>query len=212
MDLRPYRWHTGAELRRVDPDEEIEPLFRDIGTDALLLFLRGELRRLAGPMTPLTYTRTCRWQEPYVDHEQTGRLVFLKPHALDPWHSGVEHVLVASASVQLDASTYGYVPGHVSLSDAAQRLAGARTREELREALGGALYDERLEHDQHALVALHAERDASERLLRPLREKLQRGEPDARALLHAMGVSEAVLCQAYHHVPREERARILELS
>ena len=212
MDLRRYRWHTGAELRRVDPDQALEPLFRDIGTDALLLFLRGELRRLAGPMTPLTYTRTWRWQEPYVDYEQTGRLVFLRPHALEPWHSGVEHVYVAPASTRVSDDAFGYVPGDVSLREHAERLSDVRTRPELREALGGSLYDERLEHDRARLVSLHAEREESERRLRPLREALQRGEPEAREKLERLGIQESELCQAFHHVSREARARILELA
>lgn len=210
-DLRRYRWHTGAELRRVDPDEPLEPLFRDVGTDALLLFLRGELKRLAGPMTPLTYTRTWRWEEPYVDHEHTGRLAFLDPHALDPWHSGVDHVYVAPASVRVDEGRFGYVPGDRSLQDTAELLEGVRTRDELREALGGSLYDERLAHDRDRLVTLHAERDESERRLRPLREALQRGDHSARAQLERLGIDESVLCQAYHHVSREARARISEL-
>jgi len=212
MDLRRYRWHTGAELRRVDPDEPLEPLFRDVGTDALLLFLRGELRRLAGPMTPLTYTRTWRWREPYVDHEQTGRLVFLKPHALGPWHSGVEHVFVAPASVHVAPDALAYVPGDRSLEESASCLRDVRSRAELREAFGGTLYDERLAHDRARLIALHAERDESERRLRPLREALQRGEPEARHTLDRLGISESVLCQAFHHVSRDARARILELA
>ena len=41
-----------------------------------------EMRRLAGPMTPLTYLRSWRWAEPYVDHAGTGRLVVLDGRAL----------------------------------------------------------------------------------------------------------------------------------
>ncbi len=210
--MRQFRWHTGAELRPVDPDETLEPLFRDVGTDALLLFLRGELHRLAGPMTPITYTRTWRWQEPYVDHEQTGRLVFLQPHSLTPWHSGIDHVFVAPAQVSPEPSSFGYLPGDLTLKDAAARLQGVRTRAELREAFGGSLYDERLAHDRQALVTLHLERDASEQRLRPLRESLQRGDVDARARLQELGLTEALLCQAYHHVPRAARQRILEMA
>ena len=55
MDLRRYRWHTGAELREVEPDEPLEPLFRDIGTDALAVFLRGEL-----PVTQVTLAELDR--------------------------------------------------------------------------------------------------------------------------------------------------------
>ena len=208
MDLRRYRWHTGAELREVEPDEPLEPLFRDIGTDALAVFLRGELRRLAGPMTPLTYMRTWRWREPYTDYEQTGRLVFLRPHLLKPWHSGVEHVYVAPASVRVDDDAFGYVPGDLSRRQLAARLRDVRTRAQLREALGGDEYDARLRHDRAALDVLHQQRDASERRLRPLREALQRGDRGARVRVRELGLDESILCQAYHHVSREARARI----
>lgn len=207
--MRRFRWHTGAELRPARPGELVEPLFRDVGTDALLLFLRGELRRLAGPMTPLTYMRTCRWLEPYTDYEKTGRLVFLQPRALDPWHSGVEHVFVAPSTAKIDDALYGYVPGDVALEEMATQLDGVRTRGELRETLGGRLYDERLAHDRGALVRLHAEREASERRLQPLRAALQRGEPSARRRLSQLGIDEATLCQAYHHVSPEARRRML---
>jgi hypothetical protein len=48
-DLSGFRWHTGATPRPVQPGEACPVLFRDIGPAALALFLRGRLRRLAGP-------------------------------------------------------------------------------------------------------------------------------------------------------------------
>ena len=74
-DLSGFRWHTGATLRPVQPGEACPVLFRDIGPAALALFLRGRLRRLAGPLSPLVYLRTADYTEPYTDYERTGRLV-----------------------------------------------------------------------------------------------------------------------------------------
>src|SRR5262245_45390935 len=96
-DLSGFRWHTGATLRPLGPEEVCPVLFRDIGPAALALFLRGRLRRLAGPMSPLVYMRTAEYVEPYTDHERTGRLVFLRPLLLHPWHAGTGHVHVARA-------------------------------------------------------------------------------------------------------------------
>src|SRR5437764_15080723 len=77
-DLAGFRWHTGATLRPVAQAEACPVLFRDIGPEALALFLRRRLRRLAGPMSPLVYMRTAEYTEPYTDYERTGRLVLLR--------------------------------------------------------------------------------------------------------------------------------------
>src|SRR5262249_25894472 len=121
-DLSGFRWHTGATLRPVGQEEVCPVLFRDIGPAALALFLRGQLRRLAGPTSPLVYMRTAEYVEPYTDHERTGRLILLRPLALHPWHAGTPHVYVAQARPGIDSLTVGFVPGEVSLAEAA-RLA-----------------------------------------------------------------------------------------
>ena len=78
-DLSGFRWHTGATLRPVGDGEACPALFRDVGPAALALFLRGTLPRLAGPLSPIVYTRTAQYAEPYTDYEKTGRLVILRP-------------------------------------------------------------------------------------------------------------------------------------
>ncbi len=209
-DLSRYRWHTGARLRRLAPEERPPPLFRDVGPDALALFLRGGMRRLAGPCTPLTYLRTWRWEEPYVDHARTGRLVVLAPRALGVWHSGVEHVYVARADRWPEAMIY--VPGDEPRRALAERLGDARTVDEAREALGDRLFDERLRADLAQLEALCEARDVAERGLAPLRRALQAGEPDARARMRALGVDEADLCAAWHHLSADRRAHLARVT
>src|SRR5262245_43147375 len=120
--LAGFRWHTGADLRPLAPDEVCPVLFRDVGPEATALFLRGQLRRLAGPLSPIIYMRTEDYVEPYVDPERIGRLVFLRPLRLHVWHSGVPSIYVASARHLCDPETVGFVPGEVPLAEAARRL------------------------------------------------------------------------------------------
>lgn len=206
-DLSRYRWHTGARLRRVGPDEAVPVLFRDIGPVALQTFLAGRLQRLAGPYTPLLYMRTADFREPFVDHARTGRLAFLRPRAVQPWHSGVDRIFVARASNQAPAGTLGYVPGDADFDAVA--AAGPSCVAELREHLGGRRYDQRCEHDREALGRLNEEAAASERRAHPLRQALQ--SPDrsrsarAREIMAAAGIDDQMLCAAWHHLSERDR-------
>src|SRR4051794_38782708 len=94
-DLSRFRYHTGATLRRLGPDEPSPRLYRDVGPEAMAHFLSGQLVRLAGPFAPILYTRTASYREPYTDYEPIGRLVFPRPRELRPWFSGVADVYVA---------------------------------------------------------------------------------------------------------------------
>jgi hypothetical protein len=213
-DLRRYRYHTGAPLRPIEADEPCPLLFRDVGPVAMARFLRGELRRLAGPLSPILYMRTEAYVELYADPEQIGRLVFLRPLVLWPWHSGVPHVYVARATRTADALVVGVVPGEVSLADAARRLADVRDTAELREALDGRCYDEARAATLERLDRLAAELEESERYAEPLRRRLQSGDlreqEAARERMGRLGISEHDLCAAWHHLPRERRAFLRE--
>lgn len=211
-DLRRFRWHTGAPLRPLDPEETLPPLFRDLGPEATARFLRGALPRLCGPLSPITYLRTAAWAEPYVDHGAIGRLVFLQPRTLRPFHAGVPHVLVAEPSAWGARGSIGYLPGHVPLAEAAVRLRDARTTGEMREALGGRAHDAAVADALARLDALVAEHAAVERLAEPLRRRLQsprQAERDAaRADLAALDIDEEDLCRAWHHLPAPRRAHV----
>jgi hypothetical protein len=208
-DLSRYRWHTGAPLRPLAPDEPCPILFRDLGPVALRRFLRGELRRLAGPLTPITYLRTADFVEPYVDHARIGRLIFLRPALLAPWHAGVPRVFVARATRYPDPATIGYVPGDRDLAEAGARAASMRSALELREELGGARYDAAVEGALLALDALEIELAATERAAAPLRRALQSPRRDdrlrAREEMARLGITEDDLCAAWHHLPRARR-------
>jgi hypothetical protein len=212
-DLSGFRWHTGATLRPLADGEACPVLFRDIGPAALATFLRGRLRRLAGPLSPLVYMRTAAYAEPYTDYEHTGRLVILRPLPLHPWHSGVEHVYVARAMPGVDGSV-GFVAGDVPLAQAAQLARDVADVYQLREVLGGRAYDEAAAESLHALERLGEELESSEVLAAPLRQLLQsadrRVREQARAEMGRVGLTESDLCTAWHHLPRERRGWIDE--
>src|SRR5262249_42738574 len=152
-------------------------LFRDVGPAAMRCFLQGELRRLAGPLSPITYMRTEEYIEPYTDHESIGRLIFLRPLELHPWHSGVPSVYVARATRTAGPSTVGFVPGHVGLAEASRLARDMKSTLELREALGGRLYDGVVGDTLRRLAELAAELEQTETVAGPLRRALQAADP-----------------------------------
>jgi hypothetical protein len=212
--LAGYSYHTGARLRPLGQAEVCPVLFRDLGPVAMGRFLRGELRRLAGLLTPLTYLRTDDYVEPYTDYERIGRLIFLRPLELHPWHAGVPFVYVARATRTADPATVGFVPGDVDLA-AARRLAlDLPDTRALRDALGGRLYDEAVTDTRRRLEELAAELEQTERAGGPLRQALQAADPRrkdwARETMRRLGIDENDLCAAWHHLPRERRGWMKE--
>jgi hypothetical protein len=215
QDLSRFRFHTGATLRRLGCGETCPILFRDVGPQALARFLRGELRRLAGPTSPILYLRTSAYEEPYVDYERTGRLAFLQPQRLGPWHSGVSQVFVASADHLVDSVTVGFVPGNVPLELAGRMLADVRDIESLREAFGGSRYDEGRAESLECLDSLERECARAERLAEPIRRALQSGQrrpaEEARAWMERCQITDHDLCAAWHHLPPERRQLLREV-
>jgi hypothetical protein len=213
-DLSGFRWHTGATPRPLAPGEVCPVLFRDIGPAALATFLRGGLRRLAGPLSPLVYMRTADYVEPYTDYERTGRLVLLRPLALHAWHSGSPHVFVARAVPGVDAATVGFVPGDVSLAEAARLARELTDTRQWRETLGGRTFDEAMAESLCALDRLEVELARTEELAAPLRARLQSADrtlrEEARLVMARVGLTESDLCAAWHHLPRERRDGIAE--
>jgi hypothetical protein len=196
----------------VGADERCPLLFRDLGPDGMALYLAGRLTRLAGPLSPLLYLRSAAYLEPYTDHEDTGRLVVLAPRLLAPWHSGVPEVYVAQASLGVMPQHMACVPQEWATPAGERRLSGLPDAAAVREVLGGRLHDERLADVAARLTALAAALEASERLARPLRAQLQSGSLASREAvrrqMRTCGIDERDLCSAWHHLPRERRARL----
>jgi hypothetical protein len=213
-DLSGFRWNTGATLRPIAAGEPCPVLFRDIGPAALALFLRDLLPRLAGPLSPIVYMRTAEYVEPYTDFERTGRLVILRPLALGPWHSGVPHIYVSRPRSGVDFNTVGFVPGDVSLGDAARLVADVSNTRELRDALGGRVHDDAVAESLHQLDQLGEELARTELVADPLRQLLHSRESAirerGRAAMARVGLMESDVCTAWHHLPRERRAWIEE--
>jgi len=211
-NLARFRYHTGAPLRLIGPDEPCPRLYRDIGPEAMLQFLGGRLKRLAGPLAPILYSRTAAYREPYRDYEPVGRLVFLNPRELRPWFSGVANVYVASIPRDIGTVTVGFLPAHVDPVRGESLLDGVTNLLELRDALGGRVYDESVVETRNSLERLNRELAETEILAEPVRRRLQSGDraqtESARDWLDRHGLNEADLCGAWHHLPRERRARL----
>jgi hypothetical protein len=211
-NLARFRYHTGATLRRLNPDELCPRLYRDIGPEAMARFLAGKLIRLAGPLAPILYSRTAQYREPYRDYEPVGRLVFLCPRQLRPWFSGVAEVYVAPLRLDVNSVTVGYLPGHIEPCQAESLLEGVENLCDLRGALGGRQYDEAIVETAAGLDRLNREHVETEILAEPVRRRLQsrdRAEVEAtRDWLCRYGLDESDLCSAWHHLPRERRARL----
>lgn len=212
-DLSRFRFHTGATLRRLGPEEPCRLLFRDIGSLAMEQFLRGRLQRLAGPYAPILYTRTANYQEAYTDHEPVGRLVFLRPTDLHPWHSGVAEIYVASLRQPFDSAAIGFVPAHVSLTKAECALQGVSDVQGLRDAFGGREYDGATAETLATLQDVNRELANAEKLAEPLRRMLQSRRQDesakAKSWLARRNLTESDLCSAWHRLPRARRALFL---
>ena len=212
-NLRRFSYHTGAPLRALDRDEVCPILFRDLGTQATALYLRGQLKRLAGPLSPVTYLRTADYIEPYTDHGLIGRLIFLQPLDMAPWHSGIDPIYVSAGSRRPETwSAVGFVPGHIGLHEAAREAAIMTDRLELREAFGGNEYDDALADTLARIDLLDAALASTDLLADPLRRCLKSPDGDlkarARALMAEAGLSESDLCTAWHHLPGARRALI----
>lgn len=212
VNLRQFQYHTGAPIVPLAADEPCPPLFRDIGLDGVSRFLRGELTRLCGPLSPITYLRTAAYREPYVDHGQIGRLMLLAPRAVGPWHSGIEAVYVAPREIRIEPETMVFIPAEISLATAADRYADVRSRREFVEAMGVSLYQAMTIDSQERITELQQTHQETERLAAPLRQLFQspaqRDRERAARWLEQAELSETDLCTAWHHLPRERREHI----
>jgi hypothetical protein len=180
----------------------------------MVQFLRGALKRLAGPVTPITYLRTADYREPYTDYARIGRLALLRAREFQPWHSGVPHIFIAPAARMPEREYLGYVPGGVALQDAASILAAVRDRDELREAFGNREYDEACGEQVAELERLNQECQQAEQMAVPLRVLYQTGTPETqmrlRVALERAELTEQDFCAAWHHLPPQKRERLKE--
>lgn len=208
-DLRRFSYHTGGSIQPIVADEPCPVLLRDIGPVAMARFLRGDLQRLSGPYAPILYLRTGDYREPYTDYGRIGRLIFLRPLALGPWHSGIAHIYVAPVPQTHDARSIGFWPADLPLEHAHALASDVKSAEELREALGGKRYDDVVTDSLSRIEQLNREDAKAEELARPMRRLFQSGQQSerdkARDLLNRCRLSETDLCTAWHHLPPDRR-------
>lgn len=208
-DLSRYRYHTGAQPTRIASDEVCPPLFRDIGVDAMARFLRGGLRRLCGPTSPITYLRTAEYCEPYTDYGRIGRIMLLRPKSVMPWHSGLHYIYIAPRETTVDAETMVFLPADVPLDAAAERLGKIQSRQELVDAFGPQDYEDVIAGTLERLDHLQRTYANSERSAAPLRRQYQsirqRERDRARAWMQRADLIESDLCTAWHHLSEDRR-------
>lgn len=208
-DLGRYRWHVGAAVTRLEG--AAPPLLRDLGLHATIALLDGRLRRLSG-RSPVVYLRTAAFTEPYTDHESIGRMLLLRPDLIEPWATGLPHVYVASVRHRPETGLVAFVPGDGAMGAVCERIAGVRSEGELRESLGGTIYDEQRSETLARLREVARDLEETERHAEPLRRALQSGSPREREALarcmERLEVSESDLCSAWHHLPRERRSHL----
>ena len=213
IDLGQFRFHTGAQPTRLAPEEACPPLFRDIGFEAMARFLRGELNRLCGPLSPITYLRTAQYCEPYVDYGRIGRIMLLRPCWVAPWHSGIQCVYIAPRSTPLDGDTMVFIPSEIPLAEAAGRFADMGRRADVATELGPRLYADMIVDTLDRLDALQRTHEKAEchaaRLRRQFQSPNEHDRERAREWMGRAGLSEYDLCTALHHLPADRREHVL---
>ena len=216
MNLRKYRWHVGTTPFPCSDSEPRPLLYRDVGLEGLDLFLRDKLRRLAGPLSPVTYVRTSAYREPYVDEENTARLVVLPSSSLPLWHSGQKDIYLLPADIAISNLQLALAPGDVPRSEIDHRLQDACSTMEAREALGGQIYDEYIHEHREHIHKLLKERSAQESFSSRLRRQFQSGCAEEQARIREWllrhDLSENDLTAAFHHVPRKKRNILTALA
>lgn len=212
-DLSRYRYHTGAQPRRLEGDETCPPLFRDIGMEPMARFLQGQLTQLCGIHSPITYLRSADYREPYVDHGCIGRVMLLRPEVVNPWHSGIETVYIASRTIKIDLQSMIFIPAEISLHEAADRFLEAVCLDEVIEIVGRSEYQSMQRETLsrlNGLIQTHAQSEKAGASLRRKYQSMQQGDREVAAnWMSQLGLTESDLCTAWHHIPTARRDLIL---
>lgn len=203
----------GSSPRPLADDEPCPTLYRDVGPQALGAFLDGTLTRYGPEGTPWLYLRDATLPAFSRCADELGLLVFLRPLALGPWR-GNPGVWVSEPDRTPPRETVAFLPGGEEVRDVDPRLEDVPDAPALREALGAAAYDERVEAAKRALRGYLEEWAQAERVSRPLRAALDGPSTarveETRALLAGAGLTEPDLRAPWYHLPRERRAQVLE--
>jgi hypothetical protein len=213
-DVRVASALLGTTARPLAPDEPCPTLFRDVGPQALHLFLNGKLARLGGPDAGCVFLRDATLPGFSGVVRELGVLAFLQPLALGPWFSGQPGIYVAEPSRMPPPATLGFVPRVESIAEIDRKIADAPDTRAMREALGGATYDEAVAAVTHDLSQYLEAWQHVERESRPWRAIVQ-GHSDAlreaalRAL-HDQGLHERDLSVPLFQLSKTKRAELAQ--
>lgn len=215
-DLREFAWHTGGAIRPLGDGEPRPLLFRDLGPEPTLGLLEHRLARLAGPTSPVTYLRTARYREPFVDHGHFGRIAVLPSATAAVWHAGIPEVFVAEADTAVEPRAMALVPDDADLEALARAAEDLRDVRELRDQLGGAAHDRWQAATAERLRSFARELAEVEAHLAPLRRAFQSRDVAhrrrSRAHMAARGLTEHDLCAAWHHIAPARRAEVIDIA
>lgn len=203
----------GSSPRPLADDEPCPTLYRDVGPQALGAFLDGTLTRYGPERTPWLYLRDASLPSFSRCADELGLLVFLQPLAIGPWR-GNPGIWVSEPERTPPRDTVAFLPGGEDVHSVDGRLADVADVAALREALGGAEYDARVEASTRALRVYLEGWELAERVSRPLRAALDGPSTaravETRALLASAGLTEPDLRAPWYHLTRDRRAEVLE--
>jgi hypothetical protein len=211
-DVRIASQALATTARPLADDEPCPTLFRDVGPQALQAFLDGKLARLEGPSSPCVFLRDASLPGFTGVVRELGVLVFLQPLQLGPWRSSQPGIWVSELGRMPPAETLGFVPRVESIAQVEAQLGDAADVAAMREALGGARYDEQVSEAKRALGQYLETWRHIERAATPWRMILAgNSEAERRAALAALareGVSERDLSVPLFLLPAARRAEL----
>ena len=110
----------------------------------------------------------------------------------------------------------GFIPGDIDLKDAEQALMDVENIVELREILGGTVYDELLRDNLERLGRLNESHSTTEKSgALAMREALKSQDNEcrekARECMKELAITEGDLCTAWHHLPDSRRHTLCEI-
>jgi hypothetical protein len=202
----------GLGARPPREDEPCPNLYRDVGPQALSRFLAGKLRRLEGPEARCIFMQDATLPGWSPCARELGLLVLLQPLSVGPWLSGQDGIWVAERGRMAPTGTIGFVPGDMDLRELDRSIEDAKTVADLREALGGAEYDEQVEQSRWAIAGYLDELSEVARRSAPLCAALRSSDPQGRErtlqLLESAGLYEKDLMAPWFQLSKERRAEV----
>lgn len=213
-DVRIAGEVLGTVPRPPREDEVVPTLFRDVGPQALGLFHEGALVELQGPGSACVFLRDVTLPGFTEVVTEMGVLVFLQPVSLGPWLSGQDGIWVAENGRWPAKDTLAFAPPDAAKDLVAldATLVDVADAASLREALGGARYDEQVEDAKRRVKQYLEDWEQVERDSIPLRAVLDgKSEPrreELARILAGEGLSEKDLRANWFHLTRARRDEV----